>query len=135
VQSISTALVAASEGYCYPIHRDKMAPLFVSCDKLSHTYSPFSTRGLHSIPGLQKRSVPFVRPSKNISRQHIVVSAAPEHAVENNDLSNNGTQSGDLHGVSAATSNGLLAVHGGEMDGRPNVSGRAFQIKFMASII
>lgn len=101
-----------------------MAPLFVSCDKLSHTYSPFTTRGMHSLPGKQARNVPFVRPTKSISRANIVVTAAPEHVIDtDNDnnrdkLADNGTRALDEE-----YSAGLLAVHGGELSGRPKVSG------------
>lgn len=101
-----------------------MAPLFVSCDKLSHTYSPFTTRGMHSLPGKQGRNVPFVRPTKSISRANIVVTAAPEHVLDtNNDKNKNGAGDNGSRALDEEYSAGLLAVHGGELSGRPKVSG------------
>lgn len=77
------------------------------------------------MPGRQGRSVPFVRPCRNISRQHIVVSSAQEHAIEENNMKNNDFRSNGTsrEGIGGMTSNGLLAVHGGELGGRPRVSG------------
>ena len=104
-----------------------MAPLFVSCDQLSHIYSPFTTRGMHSLPGKQGRNVPFVRPTKSISRAHIVVTAAPEHVINtDNDNSRDNRGVHGSRGLDEEYSAGLLAVHGGELSGRPKVSGTLY---------
>lgn len=76
---------------------------------------------MHSLPGKQGRNVPFVRPSKSISRQQIFVSAVPDHAIQ--EQSANQENGVVPHTGAVESSNGLLAVHGGEMSGRPRVSG------------
>lgn len=79
---------------------------------------------MHSLPGKQGRTVPFVRPTRSISRTHIVVAAAPEHVVDaNNDLNSDKRTNDDSRSSDVEYSAGLLAVHGGEMSGRPKVSG------------
>jgi hypothetical protein len=49
------------------------------------------------------------------------VSAVPEHVVEN--LNNDKRNESAGNGNGEDYSSGLLAVHGGEMNGRPKVSG------------
>lgn len=82
-------------------------------------------RGMHNLPGKQGRSVPFVRPTKSISKANIVVAAAPEHVLDT-DNENENRNEGGLNGSrnpGEEYSAGLLAVHGGELSGRPKVSG------------
>lgn len=78
---------------------------------------------MHSLPGKQGRNVPFVRPTKSISRANIVVTAAPEHVLDtNNDKNRNGAGDNGSRALDEEYSAGLLAVHGGELSGRPKVS-------------
>lgn len=102
-----------------------MAPLYSPCFQLSQVYSPLSSRKLNHLPGSQARSVPFVRPTRSISRfQHQVRAAAEPMTAADQNTGNGSGSSYDLEddGCTAAT----RAVHGGERAGRPRVSGRSW---------
>lgn len=68
--------------------------------------------------------MPFVRLRKSIPRDHIIVAAATEHSIENEESNNAmAMNGGSREKVLDQLSPGLLAVHGGEREGRPKVSG------------
>ena len=102
-----------------------MAPLFLPCNRLYAVYSPYTNRRASNLPGQQGRSIPFVRPCKNISKLHtVVVQAVSENIVEEHSGNNGANGSRESNGTTQQ-STGLLAVHGGERAGRPRVSGKA----------
>lgn len=108
-----------------------MAPLFVSCSKLSQVYSPHSCRS-SSLPGMQSRVVPFMCAPAHMGQSSRLRATASEPTTKQQASDPTGLSGSlqtyeehqkDHRGVQASFSASTLAVHGGERAGRPRVSG------------
>jgi len=94
-----------------------MAPLFIPCNRLSHVYSPLSSRSSVGLPGDKARNVPFVRPCQQLPKPYTVVMAVSDNFVEQDKplTSTNGSRE---HVLANEPSPGMLSVHGGERQPR-----------------
>lgn len=99
-----------------------MAPLYVAAGRLAQVYSPLNS-GRKQLPGSQARSVPFVRPCKQVSRQADywaprAISEEEVLAIDDNTDKNGAGRESVYDGMTPGT----MVVHGGERAGRPRVS-------------